>query len=244
MPSSSSSSGAGAGSSSGSPIFQFGATKEAPHHVTDPLTQQAAAAAANGCAGASSSTPPAAASSISSSISSSMEAQQRVGLLGEAFVFSLLQHKLPGFDESCWRSSARQYWPRSVGPTPLQPPDVDPSFDFLYEDVEGELSGTPGTLCYIECKATSDNAAADSSGLSTHSFHISPKQWELARLVKLRSTPEQPQLFVVMCVDRVGRPGGPRLVSVLKDPVGMAQAGQLWVTGQELQLCDFPVCLQ
>ena len=229
-PSSSNSSGAGAGSSSSSPIFQFGATREATHHVTDTLTQQAAAAVASGSAGTSS--------------SSSMEAQQRVGLLGEAFVFSLLQHKLPGFDESCWRSSARQYWPRSEGQTPLQPPVVDPSFDFLYEDVEGELSGTPGTLCYIECKATSDNSAADSSGLSTHCFHISPKQWELARLVKLRSTPEQPQLFVVMCVDRVGRPGGPRLVSVLKDPVGMAQAGQLWVTAQELQLCDFPVGLQ
>jgi hypothetical protein len=163
-----------------------------------------------------------------------------VGVLGEAFAFSLLQQQLPGFDESCWHSSARQYWPCSDNP--LQPPAADPSYDFLYRDVHGELSGTPGTLCFIECKATSDNAAADGSGVSSRAFPISRNEWQLARLVKHQSTTQQPAMYIVICIDRVGQAGGPRLVSVLRDPVGMVAAGQLWVTGQELLLCDFPVC--
>ncbi|WIA16247.1 hypothetical protein OEZ85_012958 [Tetradesmus obliquus] len=151
-----------------------------------------------------------------------------------------LQQKLPGFDETCWRSSARQYWPGSD--TPLQPPAVELSYDFLYEDVDGVLSGAPGTLCCIECKATRFDAASDGSGVSTHEFPITTNEWRLAQEVRQQSTPQQPALYVVMCVDRVWQEGGPRLVAQLWDPVGLLQQSLLWVTGQELRLCSFPVC--
>jgi hypothetical protein len=178
----------GSGSGSGTGIFQFTATREVTRQVvttttiTDTLTLHAAPAAA---VGASSSSRGGAGSSITS-----LEPQQRVGVLGEAFAFSLLQYKLTGFDESCWHSSAQQYWPYSDAP--LQPRARDPSYNFLYRDVHGELSGTPGTLCFVECKATSDDAAADGSGVSTRDFPISRSEWQLARLVKHQSTPQQP----------------------------------------------------
>jgi hypothetical protein len=232
-------------SSSSSAAFSFTASREVTHQVVatttttrDTLTMHAAPAA--GGTVPSTVFTPATQHTSSSSSMAQLEPHERVGVLGEAFAFSLLQRKLPGFDECCWHSSARKFWPSSE--SPLQPPLKDPSYDFLYEDVQGQLSGTPGTLCFIECKATSDDAAADGGRVSTRAFPISQHEWKLARLVKQQSTQQKPAMYIVVCVDRVGQVGGPRLVAVLRDPVGMLQAGQLWLTGQELLLCDFPVC--
>jgi hypothetical protein len=248
-----SSSAAATAPSSSSTAVSFTASREVTHTVTatttttrDTLTMHAAPAASGSSSSSSRALNNAVAAATQHSSSSSscgsidqLEFHEVVGVLGEAFLFSLLQQKLPGFDESCWHSSLRKYWAGSESPLP--PPATEPSYDFLYTDVEGELSGTCGTLCFIECKATSYDAAASGSGVSTHAWPITCKEWELARLVKRQSTQQQPAMYIVMCVDRVGQVGGPRLAAVLPDPVGMLQDGKLWITGQELALCDFPL---
>jgi hypothetical protein len=246
-----SSAAAAAPSSSSSSAYSFTASREVTHAVVatttttrDTLTMHAVPAAGGSSSSSSSSAVANSAfasvtqHTTSSSSIAQLEPQERVGVLGEAFAFSLLQRKLPGFDESCWHSSARQYWLCSE--FPLQPPLKDPSYDFLYKDVDGELSGTPGTLCLIECKATSDDAAAGGSGVSTRDLSAATNgSWRGWSNFSQCSSSRPCTLW---CVDRVGQAGGPRLVAVLRDPVGMQQEGQLWLTGQELLLCDFPVC--
>lgn len=156
-----------------------------------------------------------------------------VGNLGDRFMYQVLLGSLPGFDGTCWTSGSRT----SVGLPPLN--GAEPPYDFVFNDKQGLLSGKPGTRCYIECKATSSSVAeAAAAGSSPKPMEISGNEWQLAR--HLHDHPEE-GMFLVARVDRVTHPQGPRLVSVLRDPVQLMKEGRLWVMGERLQLCDYPV---
>lgn len=152
-----------------------------------------------------------------------------IGDVGERFVYELFANTLPGFDSSCWHSGSRSM----IG---LLQPDTEPSYDFLYTDVEGQLSGKPGTRCFIECKATTSSLSSSSS---PKPFEISARQWELAHSLHLN--PDQ-GVFMIVRVDRVGSAGGPRIAAVLQDPVQLLIDGQLWITTPEKLLIErYPV---
>lgn len=152
-----------------------------------------------------------------------------IGDVGERFVYELFANTLPGFDGSCWHSGSRHL----IG---LPQPSAEPPYDFLYTDTQGVLCGKPGTRCFIECKST---ICSLSSSSEPKAIEISPAQWELARSLHLN--PDQ-GVYVVARVDRVGQAEGPRLVSVLQDPVKLLVEGKLWVTADEkLLLKGYPV---
>jgi len=156
---------------------------------------------------------------------------QRPGAAGELFLFGYLSRRLPGFTEANWHSSNRVYLP---GPQELQLPSREPPYDFLYEDTTGALTSEPGTLCFIECKATSGDAR-----ISPIPIPITPNEWDLAQQVhRKRLDGAEPRCqYILFRVDRVGRNGStsePRLAAMLHDPVQLLADGQLSITGEDL----------
>jgi hypothetical protein len=143
-----------------------------------------------------------------------MQHAERTGAAGGVFLFEWLVQQLPGFTQDNWCSGNRVHLPGDQ--QQLQPPLREPSFDFLYEDTEGVLSGMPGTLCYIECKATASDLSSSSSVVP---MPITPNEWTLAQQVHRERLAGRQVQYIMIRVDRVGKPGSPRVVAVLHDPV-------------------------
>lgn len=168
--------------------------------------------------------------------SGSSEYAERVGAAGEVFLFSWLSQWLPGFTASSWVSGNRVHL---TGAQQLQPPEDEPPFDFTYTDVEGKLTGEPGTLCYIECKATSADVSRHLMPIA-----ITSREWALAQKVhnaRLAGTACQ---YVLFRVDRVGQSGGPRVAAVLIDPVQLLYEGQMRITGDQLRIDGYTTLKQ
>jgi hypothetical protein len=172
--------------------------------------------------------------------SGSMQHAERTGAAGEVFLFSWLSQQLPGFTHANWCSGNRVHLPK--GQQQLQPPDREPSFDFMYEDTDGVLSGEPGTLCYIECKATASDLRSSSSSLVP--MPITPAEWSLAQQVHRERLAGRQVQYILIRVDRVGKPGGPRVVAVLHDPVQLLGEGVVRITGDNLCINSYPLLAQ
>lgn len=112
---------------------------------------------------------------------------------------------------------------------------TDPSYDFLYMDVEGILSGKPGTRCFIKCKATS-GTAYDSSG-RMKPFQITNRDWDSAQKVRNLNS----DVFIVVWVEGVRVGSEPWVAAILIDPVKMVGEGALCSIGQQLELCGSDV---
>ena len=121
---------------------------------------------------------------------------KEIGALGEAFVYAALSEELPGFGPENWHSGNRTC-------LDLPRPGREPSYDFLYEDVEGVLSGRAGTLCFIEVKSTSSGGE--------NPMPISTKEWELAQKVHRDNGSA---MYIVFRVAGVCPGGQPRIVAV------------------------------
>eukprot|EP00878_Enallax_costatus_P009106 GHUV01009520.1.p1 GENE.GHUV01009520.1~~GHUV01009520.1.p1 ORF type:complete len:149 (+),score=34.20 GHUV01009520.1:328-774(+) len=147
--------------------------------------------------------------------------------MGECFLYYLFKHILPGFDDGCWRSGNRVH-------AGLLAPAEEPPFDFLYDDVDGKLSGVPGRKCVIECKATSYSAL---EGGRSRPFFITRREWELAQSLHN----EQSAVYVIVRLELVTVGRQPRVAAVLVDPVQLLCEGKLCITGQEMQLFGFSV---
>lgn len=148
-------------------------------------------------------------------------AAKETGVLGEAFVYAVFSKQLPGFGPENWHSGSRRY----LGQVVLEPA-VDPSYDFLYDDVEGKLSGTVGTRCFIEVKSTPDSCGDNPRPITT-------KEWELAQKVH---NGDGSAVYIVVRVAGVYAEGKPHIAAMYKDPVALLHAGKLGLTGQELLL--------
>lgn len=94
------------------------------------------------------------------------------------------------------------------GPEQLQPPSSEPPYDFMCTDVEGKLTGEPGTLCYIECKATSADLSSSSSSRPLP-MPITAREWGFAQMVHAQrlAGAERREQYVIVRVERVDRPG-------------------------------------
>lgn len=204
----------------------FTATRQVTHTllqnttVTDTLHITGTAAAAPAMAASSSS-----ASCDASGQPAGMAPQELTGILGECFLFHLFKEALPGFDEHCWQSGYRVH-------AGLPAPDREPSYDFLYDDVAGKLTGVPGTKCVVDCKATGGRAV---EGGRLQPIFISTREWDLAQ--KLHH--EKSAAYIIVRVECVSG-GQPRIAAVLVDPVKMMYEGRLGITGQSLQIISAP----
>jgi hypothetical protein len=214
------------------PTAQPGSASSAAEPERQPAVGTAAAAGA-AAAGSSSSTPAGNSWDMLPGAAAAADPYgghlKVIGDVGERYVYELFSNKLPGFGSECWHSGTRAM----IG---LPAPTTEPSYDFLYTDVDGQLSGKPGTQCFIECKATTASLSGRSS---PKPFEVSSRQWELARA--LHESPDQ-GMFMIVRVDRVGSGDGPRIAAVLQDPVQLWKDGQLWVTTPDKLLIEgYPV---
>jgi hypothetical protein len=137
------------------------------------------------------------------------EYAKRIGTAGEVFLFGWLNQRLPGFAADNWCSGNRVHLP---GDQQLQPPTAEPSFDFVYTDEDGKLTGEPDTLCYIECKATSADVSSQLMPIQ-----ITTLEWELAQQVHAERLAGAKCQYILFRVDR----GGPA-----RRPQGGCYAGQ------------------
>lgn len=140
------------------------------------------------------------------------EYARMIGHYGEHFAFRALSAMLPGFDESCWKSSSRSLAGLPGGDDTL-------GYDFRYIDIDGTLSGQPGAECYIEVKANARGARAR--------FSLSNNEWQLA--VACHSSPDR--RFVVVRV--AGIADAPAVVAIIVDPVQAVREGQLALTPKD-----------
>lgn len=168
-------------------------------------------------------------SSSSTGRSSDLAHAQQTGAAGELFLFGYLSKLLPWFTEANWHSSNRVYLP---GSQELQMPSREPPYDFLYEDTTGALTQEPGTLCYMECKATAGDVHSNARPIP-----ITANEWALAQRVHLKRLAGAKCQYILFRVDHVGKAGTtsePRLAAVLFDPVQLLAEGQLSITGEDL----------
>jgi hypothetical protein len=138
------------------------------------------------------------------------------GDLGEAFVFEQFKASLPGWDQTCWFSSARARY-NVAG----EASDED-GFDFRYSDVEGKLAGRPGALCLVEVKA--------SSGDATGPFPLSVNEWNRAH----QAHESGDEVYVIVRVARVC--DRPEITDVIVDPVQLLREGKLRVDAKGLEV--------
>jgi hypothetical protein len=129
--------------------------------------------------------------------------KDRIGLLGEAFVYETLRELLNDFDYSNWVSENR-------GKYGFVAPEISgEGYDFHYVDSEGKLTGrTDSPTCLIEVKAT--------SGPGYVPFPISYNEWEVARNCHNGIRRE---LYVIVRVSNALE--APQIDDVLVDPVDL-----------------------
>ncbi len=144
-------------------------------------------------------------------------AKRATGIGGELFAFLQLRAWVPGFDEDCWKSTARQ----RVGVSDSG--DDTLGYDFACVDVDGRLSGRPGVRCLIEVKS--------SRGPAEPSFPMSRNEWSVAATTHGR----EDEVYVVLRIENVGT--SPGVVDLVVDPFGLLRTGSirlvqkdLWVT--------------
>lgn len=140
---------------------------------------------------------------------SSQKERERIGLLGEAFVYETFRVRLTDFDHTCWRSANRQnYGLSGAGDDGL-------GYDFLYSDVDGMLTGrTDSPICLLEVKAT--------SGESKDAFPMTENEWFVAEECYKG---HRDAVYVIVRVTNVMH--APRIDDVLVDPVRLWQEGRL-----------------
>jgi hypothetical protein len=135
--------------------------------------------------------------------------KERIGLLGEAFVYETFKRCLPGFDYSCWVSENREVYGFA------KPIEYGQGYDFEYVDETGGISGCEGkTRCLIEVKATKE----DGSG----PFPMSDNEWNQAKKCYAR---EIEAVYVIVRVKNAKT--APEISDVIIDPVGLWQKGLL-----------------
>ena len=156
---------------------------------------------------------------VSPSVRNDAAATDETGTLGEAFVYAAFSKQLPGFGSENWHSSRRSCLGLPVGAQ-------DPPYDFLYEDVEGKLSGQAGMQCFIEVKSTrfADGGAE---------MHISQNEWKLAQELHCG---DGSAMYVVVRVAGVYAGGQPRIAAIYSDPVALLHEGKLGLKGEQLLL--------
>ncbi|KAJ7287030.1 hypothetical protein C8J57DRAFT_575483 [Mycena rebaudengoi] len=120
------------------------------------------------------------------------------GVLGEYFIFKLLQNILPGFTVDNWTSELRGCIPDPE----FTPYTIVAVADFQYRDTEGVLTGTifgddvrrrwqdHWPDYYLEVKTTSNEAAT--------SFHMSSRQLQLASDYTMPPNGETPPVVYVL----------------------------------------------
>jgi len=135
--------------------------------------------------------------------------KERIGLLGEAFVYETFKRCLPGFDYACWVSENREVYGFA------KPIKYGQGYDFEYVDETGGISGCEGkTRCLIEVKATKE----DGSG----PFPMSDNEWNQAKKCYAR---EIEAVYVIVRVKNAKT--APEISDVIIDPVGLWQKGLL-----------------
>lgn len=158
---------------------------------------------------------------------------QLTGAAGELFLYEVLSQHLPGFGAGNWLSGNRSIlYELGHEEGPVKLPEAEPSFDFMYLDSTGQLSGHPGTMCYIECKATAADVVGNSN--SPMPIPITASEWRVAQEIRdHRLAGIEQALYIVVRVDRVcvQQPGKARVAAVLCDPVQMLLDEQLRVGG-------------
>lgn len=129
--------------------------------------------------------------------------KDRIGLLGEAFVYESLRELLNDFDYSNWVSENREKYGF------VAPETSGEGYDFHYVDSEGKLTGRADSpICLIEVKAT--------SGPGYVPFPISYNEWEVARNCHNGIRKE---LYVIVRVSNALE--APQIDDVLVDPVDL-----------------------
>ncbi|MFT5686396.1 MAG: hypothetical protein ACI8RZ_007352, partial [Myxococcota bacterium] len=142
---------------------------------------------------------------------------QEIGALGEAFVYEQLRKlDLPGFDASCWVSSAAA----AYGIQGLS--DDGCGYDFLYRDPTGKLIGRPA-LCLIEVKSTVKSGQG--------SFIVSINEWQVAQDCHHSS---DDRVYLIIRVGQMRHT--PEITDILVDPVAMEARGEIRLSGQALKV--------
>jgi hypothetical protein len=137
--------------------------------------------------------------------------------LGEGFAFEYLKECLPGFDESCWRSSNRKaYGFADTGRDDL-------GYDFEYPDSHGCLSGREDKpCCYIEVKATTEDGA--------EAFPITANEWEKARWCHDN---QNAAVYMIIRVERIASQS-PGVWDILIDPVKLWTNNEIAISHHDL----------
>ncbi len=142
--------------------------------------------------------------------------KDRIGLLGEAFVYESLRELLNDFDYSNWVSENRGKYGF------VAPETSGEGYDFHYVDSEGKLTGrTDSPTCLIEVKAT--------SGPGYLPFPISYNEWEVARDCHNGNRKE---LYVIIRVSKALE--APQIDDVLIDPVDLYNKKLLGLTSHDM----------
>jgi hypothetical protein len=144
----------------------------------------------------------------------SEDTRRATGLGGELFVFQQFRSWLPGFDEECWKSSARS----QVGVA--QGGDDGLGYDFEYVDATGRLAKRPGARCLIEVKASQGGADA--------TFPMSRNEWRVAA----DTHASEADVYIIVRVENVGT--APRVADFLRDPFGMFRQGSIQLGEKDL----------
>jgi hypothetical protein len=73
---------------------------------------------------------------------------------------------------------------------------------------------------------------------------ITSAEWTLAQQVHRERLAGRQVQYIMIRVDRVGKPGWPRVVAVLHDPVQLLCEGQLSIKGSGLFIDRYPLLAQ
>ena len=141
---------------------------------------------------------------------------REVGHQGEVFAFRQFKEWYPGFDEHCWVSSSRQQLGITGGDDTL-------GYDFVYDDLQGDLGGVPGARCLIEVKAN--------GGPLSSRFMFTRHEWEVALEANARG-----DVYLIARVSHVD--SQPRVAAVLPDPVAMIHREELELQVQSYWITD------
>lgn len=147
---------------------------------------------------------------------------ERIGLLGEAFVYESFSRVLPEFDSACWLSGNRNHYGLSgVGNDGL-------GYDFAYTDINGHLTGREvHPHCYIEVKSTSADTDIP--------FPMTTNEWLVAEECFKGA---RDALYIIVRVLEVE--SRPRIVDLIVDPVRLWFDGKLALSNRDFIIHNAP----
>lgn len=164
---------------------------------------------------------------------------QEVGYLGELFVFKQFSYDLPGFGLANWISPMRQRYldessNNTVGELNITL-DPDLECDFVYNDVEGNLSrklnlpvATIPRIFFLEVKTTTSRG--------NEPFSLTVREWESAERTSWFGREDDEEatscVYVILRVEYV-RSTTRRIVKELVDPWKICKCGGLTVNAGE-----------